>query len=56
MCHSETTLPDVLRRSTFNGAASLETDDAGIAYFVNEYWTSGQLNQLPGMIQTATPI
>jgi hypothetical protein len=42
MCHSETTLPDVLRQFTFNGAATLETDDAGIAYFVNEYWTSGQ--------------
>ena len=36
------TLPDILRRFTFNGAATLETDQAGIAYFVNEYWTSGQ--------------
>jgi hypothetical protein len=42
MRHSETPLPDVLRQFTFNGAATLETDDAGIAYFVNEYWTSGQ--------------
>jgi hypothetical protein len=33
---------DVLRRFTFNGAPTLETDEAGIRYFVNEYWTSGQ--------------
>ena len=36
------TLPDLLRRFTFNGATTLETDAAGIACFVNEYWTSGQ--------------
>jgi hypothetical protein len=36
------TLPGLLRQFTFNGAATLETDEAGIAYFVNEYWTSGQ--------------
>jgi hypothetical protein len=34
--------PDVLRRFTFNGTPTLETDEAGIRYFVNEYWTSGQ--------------
>jgi hypothetical protein len=34
--------PDVLRRFTFNGTSTLETDEAGIRYFVNEYWTSGQ--------------
>ncbi len=42
MRHSETTLPDLLRQFTFNGAATLESDEAGTAYFVNEYWTSGQ--------------
>jgi hypothetical protein len=42
MRHSETTLPDLLRQFTFNGAATLETDEAGTAYFINEYWTSGQ--------------
>jgi hypothetical protein len=35
-------LSDMLRRFTFNGTATLESADAGIAYFVNEYWTSGQ--------------
>lgn len=35
-------LPDVLRQFTFSGAATLETENAGIRYFVNEYWTSGQ--------------
>lgn len=33
---------DVLRQFTYNGAATLETVDQGIRYFVNEYWTSGQ--------------
>lgn len=42
MLHSGATLPDVLRQFTFNGAATQETDDAGITYFVNEYWTSSQ--------------
>ncbi len=36
------TLPDVLRQFTFNGTATLETEDADVRYFVNEYWTSGQ--------------
>jgi hypothetical protein len=36
------TLPDVLRQFTFNGAATLETEEAGVRYFVNEYWTSSQ--------------
>ena len=36
------TLPDVLRQFTFTGAPTLETEEAGIRYFVNEYWTSGQ--------------
>jgi hypothetical protein len=40
MCHKD--LADTLRQFTFNGAATLETNDAGIKYFVNEYWTSGQ--------------
>ncbi len=35
-------LPDALRQFTFNGAATLETEDCGIRYFVNEYWTSAQ--------------
>jgi hypothetical protein len=34
--------PNVLRRFTFNGTPTLEKDEAGIRYFVNEYWTSGQ--------------
>lgn len=36
------TLLDVLRQFTFNGTATLETEDADVRYFVNEYWTSGQ--------------
>jgi hypothetical protein len=36
------TLPDILREFTFNGAATLETEESGVRYFVNEYWTSGQ--------------
>jgi hypothetical protein len=36
------TLPDVLRQFTFTGAPTLETEDAGVRYFVNEYWTAGQ--------------
>jgi hypothetical protein len=36
------TLPDVLRRFTFTGAPTLETEDAGVRYFVNEYWTAAQ--------------
>ena len=36
------TFPDVLRRFTFNGTPTLEMEEAGIRYFVNEYWTSGQ--------------
>ena len=35
-------LPDVLRRFTFTGAPTMETERDGIRYFVNEYWTSGQ--------------
>jgi len=35
-------LPDALRRFTFNGTPTLETQESGIRYFVNEYWTSGQ--------------
>src|ERR1700722_19628815 len=34
--------PDLLRRFTYNGAATHESDAGGIRYFVNEYWTSGQ--------------
>src|SRR5258708_9498529 len=36
------TLQDQLRQFTFNGTPTLETEAAGIAYFVNEYWTSAQ--------------
>jgi hypothetical protein len=36
------TIPDTLREFTFNGAPTLETEESGIRYFVNEYWTSGQ--------------
>jgi hypothetical protein len=36
------TFPDVLRQFTFSGAPTIETEDSGIRYFVNEYWTSGQ--------------
>jgi hypothetical protein len=36
------TFPDVLRQFTFNGAPTLETEESGVRYFVNEYWTSGQ--------------
>ena len=34
--------PDMLRQFTFNGAATLESNETGVRYFVNEYWTSGQ--------------
>ena len=36
------TFPDLLRRFTFNGAPTAESEDGGIRYFVNEYWTAGQ--------------
>jgi hypothetical protein len=36
------TFPDLLRRFTFNGAPTVESDADGIRYFINEYWTSGQ--------------
>ena len=35
-------LPDMLRRFTFNGTATLEQADGDIHYFVNEFWTAGQ--------------
>jgi hypothetical protein len=35
-------LPDVLRQFTFNGTTTVETEEAGVRYFVNEYWTSSQ--------------
>ena len=34
--------PGILRQFTYNGAPTLETEEAGLRYFVNEYWTSGQ--------------
>jgi len=34
--------PDCLCQFTFNGAPTLEIEQAGIRYFINEYWTSGQ--------------
>jgi hypothetical protein len=36
------TIPDTLREFTFNGAPTLELEEAGIRYFVNEYWTASQ--------------
>lgn len=33
---------DLLRRFSFNGAATIETEEAGLRYFVNEFWTAGQ--------------
>ena len=36
------TFPDVLRQFTFNATPTLETEESGVRYFVNEYWTSGQ--------------
>ncbi len=33
---------DLLRRFSFNGAATVETEEAGLRYFVNEFWTAGQ--------------
>ena len=35
-------ITDRLRRFSFNGAATIETEDAGLRYFVNEFWTAGQ--------------
>jgi len=36
------TVSDVLRQFTFNGRPTLEVEEAGVRYFVNEYWTAGQ--------------
>src|SRR6202041_3426255 len=36
------TFPDLLRRFTYNGTATHESDAGGIRYFVNESWPSGQ--------------
>jgi hypothetical protein len=33
---------DMLRRFTFDGAPTVEADDAGLRYFVNAFWTAGQ--------------
>lgn len=33
---------DRLRRFSFNGTATIETEDGGLRYFVNEFWTAGQ--------------
>jgi len=35
-------LCEALRAFSFNGAATIETTDAGLRYFVNEFWTAGQ--------------
>jgi DNA modification methylase len=35
-------LPDLLRRFTYNGGATVEIEEAGLRYFVNEFWTAGQ--------------
>ena len=32
----------ILERFTYSGAATLAFEEAGLRYFVNEYWTSGQ--------------
>jgi hypothetical protein len=37
-----TDLPETLRRFTFDGAPTVELDQAGLHYFVNAFWTSGQ--------------
>jgi hypothetical protein len=34
--------PSALRRFSFNGTATVETDVAGLPYFTNEFWTAGQ--------------
>jgi len=33
---------DALRRFAFGGQQTLETDESGLRYFVNEFWTAGQ--------------
>ena len=35
-------LPDLLRRFSFNGAPTVETEQDGLNYFVNEFWTAQQ--------------
>lgn len=35
-------LADLPRRFSFNGATTVETQDGGLRYFVNEFWTAGQ--------------
>lgn len=35
-------LPTLLRRFTFNGTPTVETEEGGLRYFVNEFWTAGQ--------------
>lgn len=35
-------IPEALQRFTFSGAPTLLHDEAGIRYWVNEYWTAGQ--------------
>lgn len=35
-------ITDRLRRFSFNGAATIETEDAGLRYFINEFWTATQ--------------
>ena len=37
-----TAFPDLLREFTYNGAPTLEAEESGLRYFVNEYWTSSQ--------------
>ncbi len=36
------TFPGLLREFTYNGAPTLEAEDGGLRYFVNEFWTSAQ--------------
>lgn len=37
-----TAFPDLLREFTYNGAPTLEVEESGLRYFINEYWTSSQ--------------
>ncbi|MGE0224402.1 MAG: DNA methyltransferase [Acetobacteraceae bacterium] len=35
-------LPETLRRFSFNGTPTAEVEEGGLRYFVNEFWTAGQ--------------
>src|SRR5579872_6988797 len=42
MRRSEPALVEILCQFTFNGSPTQEVEEAGVRYFVNEYWTAGQ--------------